>query len=357
MKEPHLEDYGLTKEVYEQYKRFLHRKFEEDKKTEKIETILFIVLWCGAFLLAGIFGGLGLIKSTVGIALFSVFELMIFLAPAFTPSIVKKFRNTISFGDKEEACKRYEKDLRDYESYLRRRTREYYENMSGFEFEKAIAALYRQYGYGAYVTQATGDGGVDVILRRNGECVAVQCKHHANPVGPKDIRELQGVVMTSDEFDYGIFVSWNGFTPGALEEARVKAQRVRIDLVASGDILIMAGKAHEGFEVRKRPNEPDESGSESGSGENFRDKFDSINKPSPKKVCLGSIVKAYDYGEEEEVTYRILVGDSPYEESEGWIAISSETPVAQALLGHKENDIVEVTPNGEKYSLKILEIS
>lgn len=357
MKEPHLEDYGLTKEVYEQYRSFLHRKFEEDKKTEKIETILFIVIWCGAFLLAGIFGGLGLIRSTVDIAIFSVFELMMFLAPAFTPSIVKKFRNTISFGDKEEACKRYEKDLRDYESYLRRRTRGYYENMSGFEFEKAIAALYRQYGYDAYVTQATGDGGVDVILRRNGECVAVQCKHHANPVGPKDIRELQGVVMTSDEYDYGIFVSWNGFTPGALEEAREKAQRVRIDLVAARDILAMADKAHEGFDVRKRQSKLGESIGESGSGENFRDKFGSINKSLHKKACIGSTVKVYDYGEEEEVAYRILVGDSPYEESEGWIAISSKTPVAQALLGHKENDIVEVTPNGEKYSLKILEIS
>lgn len=379
MKEPRPEDYGLTEDSHSIYQR------QKNLYEEKVRALELNVQKANQGISVGV--KIGCLIDTV--VIFSLTMAILFGSISLTAFFIGLFITCVGAGfvagyinnkkkaemdERLKAAIQYlrektidyelEKKLKDYQKAcmlyklcLEMCAIDYWDDMNGIEFENAVAELYRQYGYSAYVTQATGDGGVDVILRRDGECVAVQCKHHANPVGPKDIRELQGVVMTSDEFDYGIFVSWNGFTPGALEEARVKAQRVRIDLVASGDILIMAGKAHEGFEVRKRPNEPDGPGSESGSGENFRDKFGSINKPSPKKVCLGSIVKAYDYGEEEEVTYKILVGDSPYEESEGWIAISSETPVAQALLGHKENDIVEVTPNGEKYALEILEIS
>ena len=39
--------------------------------------------------------------------------------------------------------------------------------------QKEIAKLYRKQGYDATVTSATGDGGVDIILKKNGERIAV----------------------------------------------------------------------------------------------------------------------------------------------------------------------------------------
>lgn len=379
MKEPQLEDYGLTedshsiyqqqKNLYEEKVRTLELKVAESNQGVSIgvqigcliDTIvifsLTMAILFGSISLTGFLIGLFITCIGAGFVAWYINDKKKAETEERLKAAIQDLREkTIDYG-LEKKLKDYQKACMLYKLCLEMCAIDYWNDMNGIEFENAVAELYRQYGYDAYVTQATGDGGVDVILRRDGECVAVQCKHHVNPVGPKDIRELQGVVMTSDEFDYGIFVSWNGFTPGAMEEARVKAQRVRIDLVASGDILIMADKAHEDFGVRKRPNEPDEFIGGSGSGEKFKDKFDRKNKSLPKKVCFGSTVKVYDYGEEEEITYKILAGDSPHEEHEGWIAISSQTPVAQALLGHKENDIVEVTPNGEKYNLEILEIS
>ena len=144
-----------------------------------------------------------------------------------------------SYIDKklEEKAVKYLDKLVEYEESLRLKSFGYWENMIGYEFEHAVADLYRKLGYKARVTPATGDGGVDIILEKDYEKIAVQCKHHANPVGPNDFRALIGVVV-SGGYDFGIFVSLSGFTQGVFREQA--NSRIKIELVTVLDLVTLA---------------------------------------------------------------------------------------------------------------------
>ena len=389
MKEPKPEDFGLPSNYDEIYRkqydeveqamaRYVQARAEQANAVKclcvvgvLLLVIMFIILGVGGVISGG-WAGAGACVS-VGAGIWCWY--------AWKKHEDRNYREAMALahekyvnGALEWRIQKYRKAKEEYKKYLEEklslyalRTRTRWIHMGGFEFEREVAELYRRLGYKATVTQATGDGGVDVILTKYGMRIAMQCKHHSTPVGPKDIRELQGVVLTQD-YDGGIFVSLNGFTPGALKAAESGGGKVEISLVDLNTLLRLAGKAAEEFEALHDDEGCEEENDmkvakETGwegisDSEHTLSVADLLSKSvSSDKACIGSTVKVYDYGEEEEVAYRILVGDSPYEESEGWIAISSETPVAQALLGHKENDIVEVTPNGEKYALEILEIS
>ena len=62
--------------------------------------------------------------------------------------------------------------------------------LSGGEFEKYVAARFRNMGWQVSATPATGDFGVDLIATRNGECVAVQCKRRGKPVGVSAVQQV-----------------------------------------------------------------------------------------------------------------------------------------------------------------------
>ena len=69
-------------------------------------------------------------------------------------------------------------------------------------------------------------------------------------------------------------------------------------------------------------------------------------------ICVGSTVTVVDEDEDED-TYKI-VGSVEADLFNN--KISNESPLGQALLGHKENDTVTVlSPNGE-YTLKVIKV-
>ncbi len=71
-----------------------------------------------------------------------------------------------------------------------------------------------------------------------------------------------------------------------------------------------------------------------------------VSKLSGDKVQFGATVTLIDEDTEKEVTYQI-VGDLEADVSKGRISLSS--PIARALIGKSEGDIVEVnTPGGGK---------
>lgn len=84
------------------------------------------------------------------------------------------------------------------------------------DFEYLVAEAYRRLGYS--VTLAGGpqpDGGVDIILVKDGVRTYIQCKHWREwKVGVKIIRELYGV-MTSDHVTRGIVITCGIFTTNA----------------------------------------------------------------------------------------------------------------------------------------------
>ncbi len=71
-------------------------------------------------------------------------------------------------------------------------------------------------------------------------------------------------------------------------------------------------------------------------------------------VSLGSKVKIYDMEFDEEVVYHI-VGSTEANPLKS--KISNESPVGAALMGHKQDDIIEVQVPDGTMKFKILEIS
>lgn len=63
-------------------------------------------------------------------------------------------------------------------------------SMTGSQFEVFTADLFRAMGHQAVVLGGAGDQGVDIIVNRCGERVAVQCKNHKKPVGNRPVQEV-----------------------------------------------------------------------------------------------------------------------------------------------------------------------
>lgn len=81
--------------------------------------------------------------------------------------------------------------------------------------------------------------------------------------------------------------------------------------------------------------------------------IDNENIPADR-VLIGAIVKLKDLDSGEKLQYT-LVSEVEADFSQGKISISS--PVAQGLLGHKENEIVEIKVPAGILKYKILKIS
>lgn len=105
----------------------------------------------------------------------------------------------------------------------KRNRRVWNDGLSGLgwqDFERLIASLFEGEGYqvehcGTAGTGQRFDGGVDLVLRRAGETVLVQCKHwNAGQVTHNAVHELIGIVETR-QASAGILVSSGEFTPAA----------------------------------------------------------------------------------------------------------------------------------------------
>ncbi len=84
------------------------------------------------------------------------------------------------------------------------------DEMSGVEFEEFVAAQLRTVGWSVTYTASTGDYGVDLIAKRGGTRMAVQCKRQAKVIGVAAVQQVvagalqhgcnQTVVVTNQAF-------------------------------------------------------------------------------------------------------------------------------------------------------------
>ena len=84
------------------------------------------------------------------------------------------------------------------------------DEMSGVEFEEFVAAQLRTAGWSVTHTANTGDYGVDLIAKKDGTRMAVQCKRQAKAVGVAAVQQVvsgalhhgcnQTVVVTNRAF-------------------------------------------------------------------------------------------------------------------------------------------------------------
>jgi restriction system protein len=82
--------------------------------------------------------------------------------------------------------------------------------MSGQEFEDYVARIARSCGMPVIMTSITGDWGVDIIVGKRPNRLAIQCKRQARPVGAGAVQEVvagapmqdctQTMVVTNHEF-------------------------------------------------------------------------------------------------------------------------------------------------------------
>lgn len=111
--------------------------------------------------------------------------------------------------------------------------------MTWQEFEMLVGEAYRRKGYKVYETGGGADGGVDLVLNKDGEKFLVQCKQwKAFKVGVTTIRELYGV-MAADGAAGGFVVTSGTFT----NEAKSFADGRNIDLVDGSKLKAMINNA------------------------------------------------------------------------------------------------------------------
>jgi HJR/Mrr/RecB family endonuclease len=105
-----------------------------------------------------------------------------------------------------------------------------------FQFEKLVELIYRHRGYSAMrLGGANPDGGVDLIVSRDGENFLVQCKQWRTwKVKLKDMREFLGV-LTDHKVSKGVYITLQGYT----EEARQFAAKHGIELFDESDLIHM----------------------------------------------------------------------------------------------------------------------
>jgi len=92
-------------------------------------------------------------------------------------------------------------------------------SISGAQFEVFRADLFKALGLKAVVLGGAGDQGVDIIVNRRGERVAVQCKNHKKAVGNKPVQEVFAGARHHRCVEACV-VAPAGYTKGATELAR-----------------------------------------------------------------------------------------------------------------------------------------
>lgn len=88
------------------------------------------------------------------------------------------------------------------------------------EFQQLVGEAYRRLGYHVRETGADNrHGGVDLVLRKQGQTTLVECKRwRLRQVRAATLRDLQGV-MVARHAEQGLVVTTSGFTPEALSFA------------------------------------------------------------------------------------------------------------------------------------------
>jgi Restriction endonuclease len=124
----------------------------------------------------GFYGFLGSVENKIKIA----------ISPSFRRA--SQFRSAMDAYRKNAA--KYEQWIAEQQKAYWRGQEAFWRGLSGVGFERELARLFRRLGYQVSETPQTGDGGVDLILRRDGRVTVVQCKAHDKKIPIGVAREL-----------------------------------------------------------------------------------------------------------------------------------------------------------------------
>jgi restriction system protein len=127
-------------------------------------------------------------------------------------------------------------------------------DLSWKTFENILAEAYRRQGYKVEEMLGGGaDGGIDLLLRKNGNGIVVQCKRwNGKPVPVQVVRELYGVMVDRGASAAKVVATTN-FTQDALKFAKGKP----IELVDSTALLQLVRDVQRSPRVMRPTAEPD----------------------------------------------------------------------------------------------------
>ena len=203
MTKPHLGDFNLTEESFQ----------EQRRKRSQLRVLIIILslaigianfrFWIWSNSVIGGWGILGLILTYYG------------LVPGILCGVVLDAVVGRMFYDES---RRYEKAKKEYDTWFLRTQAAFWDALTGRQFEHEVANLLTRVGYGAKLTPASGDGGVDVLLA---DGTIVQCKAHKSRCTPAVARELYGTLQHF-KAPRAILVSKSGFAKGVYDFAQGK---------------------------------------------------------------------------------------------------------------------------------------
>ena len=107
-------------------------------------------------------------------------------------------------------------------------------SMTAIAFKEFTVSLFREMGYAVEITSGTGDNGIDLLLRKNNQLSAVQCKRWSVPVGEAVVRDFYIALMSSGA-QSGYVVTTSTFTSHAYSFAQGKPIQL-VDLEALVDL-------------------------------------------------------------------------------------------------------------------------
>ena len=109
-------------------------------------------------------------------------------------------------------------------------------SLSWRQFELLVGEAFRKAGYKVVERGGKGpDGGVDLLLKKDGAKIVVQIKHWKSArIGVSVVRELAGIIRVNDA-SRGIIVGSGSYTRDAVEFAKL----TNIDLMTGKDLLAL----------------------------------------------------------------------------------------------------------------------
>jgi hypothetical protein len=180
----------------------------------------------GGFAFAGIASRDLMAAFAFGFSGWIVGSLIAQLSTGAIVSLVEKRDPRVQRHGRFQAARNaFEARLREAEERERRKHAAFWQSLSGHRFEHELGRLFKQLGYSVKQTPGSGDGGIDIVLRRGGKTTIVQCKQTKHAVAPAVARELYGALIASNADD-GILAVTGGVSSGVRQFIVGKPLRV-----------------------------------------------------------------------------------------------------------------------------------
>lgn len=254
--EPNLLDYQITARDLEQGPSIKPLCVDIRKRHWPLYVLLLV---CYVFSFSFVYEGLESIFFAAFIAVFiSLFVIPLAMIPAAAMIVALEILGEIYFYKKykgtdelrvyeainayNKAIEQHEAEKRKFQEWQHRTKVDWWFKLSGHQFEAELGKIFKKLGYTVFQTSGSGDGGADLILKKDKETTIVECKAHKKPIGPAVVRALYGV-MKDFGADKAIIASLSGISKGSDDFIKDKP----IELMDVHDIVAIQKSFDEPF--------------------------------------------------------------------------------------------------------------